>query len=127
MAQNPPLTVGKMWEIFHKGQYYNPAYKHYPNLGLNSVSCDRCQKQNIESWWGYENYDLCMTCYGTLNAEQKTHITTTPTHPICKYPPTTNPNICICPEPPMTKPTIAICPQHLDVESVKPPDYTTKF
>lgn len=107
MAQNPPLTQGKMWEVFHKGKLYDPASSHYPHLPFSPVSCDRCNKQPIGASWGYETYDLCMTCLEVLRSEQSKPVQ--PVQPIHKIDP------CIFPFPPTAtfggpNGGLAICP-----------------
>ena len=136
MAQNPPLTQGKMWEVFHKGKLYDPASSHYPHLPFSPVSCDRCGKQPLGASWGFETYDLCITCLESLRSEQNKPIKP----PITKIDP--------CFPPPPTFGGLAICPSEdksthnphcglrvppgwtmtqQDQSSVKPPDFSVKF
>ncbi len=54
-------------QIYHFGDYYNPAHTHYNNPN-SAVQCDRCNKKNIKSAIGWNNYDLCLACASIIDA-----------------------------------------------------------
>ena len=45
---------------YYFGTFYQPANLHYSGSG--SVNCDKCQRTNLKSCIGYQNYDLCLEC-----------------------------------------------------------------
>lgn len=75
------------WNIYTHGTYYKPAYKHYPRAdnSRTKVSCDRCQRSNLNSCIGWNTYDLCLECVSkveklgditsTVRTERTTHTT----------------------------------------------------
>ena len=67
-------------EIFSKGSFYRPAYKHYSTFYVAKIEvmCDRCKASNINSCFGYKNFDICLSCAAYLEREQITE-TTKPT------------------------------------------------
>lgn len=46
--------------ICTKGQYFNPAIKHYGYKGI--VICDICGKFNLKTCVGYNQHDMCLKC-----------------------------------------------------------------
>ena len=116
MAQNPPLTLGKICEIISRGRLYDPAYTHYGSNATSGVLCDYCKKQNIEISWGYENYDFCMSCLEKLKADIPP-IFTEPPHKACGRPYRTDTVV------PQEKPI----PEPTGSSVFQPPDYTVRF
>ena len=51
--------------IYIKGKYYNPAWKHYGNE--TNVVCDRCKTTQLDISVGWEDYDLCILCINQLS------------------------------------------------------------
>lgn len=49
--------------ILTKGIKYSPANTHYPDKPNCIVNCDRCMRNDLDESYGYDNYDLCLTCY----------------------------------------------------------------
>lgn len=52
------------FQTLKSGTFFYPAWKHY---GVKMyVSCDRCNRQNLEVSLGYGKYDLCLLCVDEL-------------------------------------------------------------
>lgn len=55
--------------IYKNGKYYNPANKHYDGKG--TVSCDKCQREDLEVCIGWKDNDLCLDCVSKLKKNTK--------------------------------------------------------
>jgi hypothetical protein len=55
-------------EIIEKLKFYHDASIRYDN---NGVKCDRCQRTNITSCYGYKNIDICTLCFNDLQNKSK--------------------------------------------------------
>ena len=53
------------YEIYQKGEFYNPAVSHY-NFEVIEVGCDRCGKLPIKTCIGWYDHDLCLNCVADL-------------------------------------------------------------
>lgn len=58
--------------IYQQGQYYHPSYKRFGKV--MSISCIRCQKQNLISSIGWKKYDLCLHCVVDLDLNYESKI-----------------------------------------------------
>ena len=53
------------------GKFYEPAYSHYVSGNVSNdngskiptVTCNKCLRSNLESCYGYQNLDICVSCY----------------------------------------------------------------
>ena len=63
-------------DIYKNGTYYNPAHKHYPkqDRSQTNVVCDRCQKTNLGSSIGWQDYDLCLECTSKVEKLAGSHL-----------------------------------------------------
>jgi len=73
--------------IIQNGNYFFPAWKHYGNPQLN-VTCDRCNKTNLQACIGYGDRDLCLLCADNLTSFNiKPIIFPIPPNPFFPHPP----------------------------------------
>lgn len=76
-------------DIYKLGTFYNPAYKHYAGdaninnlnnnnnnnnskIAIENIICDRCNKDNLLSCIGYQNFDLCLQCILEIETNMNT-------------------------------------------------------
>ncbi len=62
-----PLSNETLLEVVTKGTKYKPAWKHYGEKTV--VVCDKCYEDDIEESFGWEKYDLCVSCYNEIKKE----------------------------------------------------------
>lgn len=61
----------KIINVIDRGKYYNPATSHYASEDdtEKQVFCNRCKMGNLQECYGYEDYDLCMSCVDKVSLE----------------------------------------------------------
>src|SRR3990172_4781987 len=64
-----PVTQDTFQKIVQLGKYYFPAHLHYSRE--TTITCDRCQRNQIPACIGWQQYDLCLNCAQKV-AEQLT-------------------------------------------------------
>jgi len=55
------------------GIHYKPATSRYPTNSSVNVICDKCDAGNLEECIGYEDYDLCLSCAGSISRSMRPH------------------------------------------------------
>lgn len=59
------MTEQQLRDTCEKGTYYYNAASRYPS---GKVICDSCQKSNLDSCIGYNEFDLCLSCAQTIRS-----------------------------------------------------------
>ena len=59
------LTKRDAYKIIENGIFYYPATEHYGKPSAN-IQCDFCNKSNLKSCIGYQDYDLCLRCTDSI-------------------------------------------------------------
>jgi len=59
------MTSALFEEIAKYGKLYSPAQLHYEDKF--TVTCDKCQRDNIDESFGFGKYDLCLECKKSID------------------------------------------------------------
>ena len=60
------------------GKFYEPTHTHYNtnNSSTAIVTCNRCLRTHLECAYGYQNLDLCTSCYKDIQLSRYSGLST---------------------------------------------------
>ena len=59
--------------VIKQGTHFNPAKGRYGNRTDLIISCDRCDKDELDECVGFNSTDLCMKCAGEVSRSMRPH------------------------------------------------------